>query len=263
MRKKVAALALALASVAPSTAAAQRLRRASEAARTGRSDRPRDEPRRSSSSEPRATSSRGSGRGSRWSLRRRAFLPFPYAWGGAGYAAPVAPPGESARGLAVVASLDGGYVFDAILRGGAGLRLMTSSLEFELRYSAYNERDGDDSLWVALGRYRVGVAIVDVARARARVFAGMIHWVDAEGSLFGGEAGVGADLFVGAPFVLSLDLSVGGYGRAVLAGGKLTLGVMAGPVEFQLGWQHESIIPTVSGPPVNLTGPLLGLRLWR
>lgn len=256
-------LALALA-LAPATSTAQRLRRASEAARTGRSDRPRDrDSRGSSSASSPSSSSRSSSRSGRWLFRRRPFLPFPYAWGCVGYEPPAAVDGERAGLVAFTATLDGGYVFDGVARGGAGLRLMTAGLEFEIRYSAYAEDDGGETFWVALGRYRAGVALIDVARARARLFAGVIHWADHDGSVFGGEAGVGVDLFVSAPFVASVDLSLGAFGRAVLAGGRASFGVMAGPVEIQLGWQHESIIPTLSGPPVNLSGPFAGVRLWR
>jgi hypothetical protein len=63
--------------------------------------------------------------------------------------------------------------------------------------------------------------------------------------------------------VLSFDVSGGLVGRAGLVGLRGSVGYLVGPVEFQLGWQHESLIPTVSGNNVDLSGPFVGLRLWR
>ena len=108
----------ALALLAPATASAQRLRRASDAVHTGSSDRRRNEP---SGDSPRSPSSSSSGGGgSRW-LRPRYFLPYPYAWGYQGYATPQADFQRSPRSVAVVASLDGGIALSSIARGGVAL----------------------------------------------------------------------------------------------------------------------------------------------
>jgi len=256
-------LPLALASLAlliPSAASAQRLRRASEAVHTGSSDRRRE----GCSSEPRRSSSPSSSSGwwgSRWQ-RSRLFLPFPYAWGYAGYDVPQADLTRSPRSVAVVASLDGGMALSSIGRGGVSLRVLGSVLEFELRYTAYAEPSDGGTFWVGLGRYRGAVALVDGAEARMRVFGGFLHWIDDAGSEFGGEGGVGLDVFPGAPWVLSFDLSGGLVGRSAIVGLRGTFGYLVGPVELQLGWQHESVIPTVSGRSVDLSGPLAGVRLW-
>jgi hypothetical protein len=52
-------------------------------------------------------------------------------------------------------------------------------------------------------------------------------------------------------------------GRSALVGLRGTVGYLVGPVEIMVGWQHESVIPTVSGDSVDLSGPLAGIRLWR
>lgn len=256
-------LPVALASLAlmiPSAASAQRLRRASEAVHTGSSDR-RSE---SSSSEPRRSSSSPSSSGLggfRW-WRPRAFLPFPYAWGYAGYDVPQVDLARSPRSVAVVASLDGGMALSSIGRGGVSLRVLGSVLEFELRYTAYAEPSDGGTFWVGLGRYRGAVALVDGPEARMRLFGALLHWIDDAGSEFGGEGGLGLDVFPGAPWVLSFDLSGGLVGRSAIVGLRGTFGYLVGPVELQLGWQHESVIPTVSGRSVDLSGPLAGVRLW-
>jgi hypothetical protein len=254
----IPALLAVAALLAPSAALAQRLRRASDAVHTGSSDRrDRDHdrdghPPRSSSDPP----SRG-GR-SRW-FQRRAYLPFPYAWGYGGYDAPAG----SSRTVAVIASLDGGLTLPDIGRGGVGLRILGPALEFELRYSVYAEPSREQTLWAALGRIRGGLAIADEASARFRFFGGLLHWADDVGSEFGFEGGVGLDVFPASPWALSFEASGGLVGRSGLIGLRGSVGYLFGPVELQAGWQHESLIPTVSGGNVDLTGPFVGLRLWR
>lgn len=260
------AVALSLAALfAPVTARAQLLRRASDAVHTGSSERRRssddDEPRPPSQSSPTPSSS-SRGRYNPW-FRTRAFLPYPYAWGYQGYETPVAHVDRNPRNLAVIASLDGGLVIPSVGRGGVGLRILGSALEFELRLTAFAEPSAEQTTWAGLGRYRGAVAIVDGGGARVRLFGGLLHWIDGRGSEFGGEAGVGLDAFPGDPWVLSFDIAGGLVGRAGLVGLRGSVGYLLGPVEVQLGWQHESLIPTVSGDSVDLSGPFLGLRLWR
>lgn len=264
LRLTITALSLA-ALLSPAAARAQLLRRASDAVHTGSSERRRsssddsDPPPPSPSS---SSSSSSSGRGNRW-LRSRAFLPYPYTWGYQGYETPVANVDRSPRGVAVIASLDGGIGIPSVGRGGVGLRILGSVLEFELRYSAFVEPSGEQTTWAGLGRYRGGVALIDAAGARVRFFGGLLHWIDDRGSEFGGEAGFGFDAFPGDPWVISFDLAGGLVGRAGLVGLRGSAGYLLGPVELQLGWQHESLIPTVSGDSVDLSGPFVGLRLWR
>lgn len=260
LRRTLCVALPALALLAPATASAQRLRRASDAVHTGSSDRRRHEP--SAGSSPSPSSSSSGGERSRW-LRPRYFLPYPYAWGYQGYATPQADFQRSPRSVAVVASLDGGIALSSIARGGVALRVLGAGLEFELRFNAYAEPGPEGTLWVGLGRYRAGVALADSAEARVRIFGGLLHWIDDAGSEFGGEAGIGLDVFPEDPWVLSFDLSGGVVGRAALVSLRGTVGYLVGPVEFQLGWQHESVIPTVSGDGVDLSGPLAGVRLWR
>jgi hypothetical protein len=238
---------------APATASAQLLRRASDAVHTGSSDRRRSR----DFSSRRGSSSDAHGGGSRW-FQRRAYLPYPYAWGYDGYDTPA----ESSRTVAVLASLDGGLVLPDVGRAGFGLRVLGPDLEFELRYSVYAEPTHDQVLWAALGRFRGGLTIADAASARFRFFGGLVHWFDGAGSEVGFEGGLGLDVFPSAPWVFALDVSGGLVGRAGLIGARATLGYLFGNVEVHAGWQHESLIPTVSGGAVYLSGPLVGLRLW-
>lgn len=260
-RRRVCGALAVLVSIVPATAPAQRLRRASDAVHTGSSEprRRRDAPD-SGPSTPSTPSS--GGRNPRW-LRSRSFLPYPYAWGYGGYDVPAGAPDRSPRSVAVVATLDGGMALSSIGRGGLGLRVLGAALEFELRLSAYAEPTDAQTLWVGLGRYRGAVALADSAGARVRVFGGLLHWIDDGGSEFGAEGGVGLDAFPESPWVISFDLSGGFVGRAALVGLRGTIGYLVGPVELMVGWQHESVIPTVSGDGVDLSGPLAGVRLWR
>ena len=266
--RRAIASALTLATAAalsPVVARAQTLRRASEAVHTGSSERRRSSDEGSAGRGPSSPSTSPAAPG-RW-FRSRYFLPFPYAWGCGGYEVPpvatVAAAPRSPRSVAVIASLDGGLAVSAIGRGGVGLRVLGSNLEFELRYSAFAEPAYGQTLWVGLGRYRGAVTLGDSAAVRVRVFGGLLHWIDDRGSEFGGEGGLGVDAFPGEPWVLSFDLSGGFVGQAGLVGLRGTVGYLVGPVELLLGWQHESVIPAVSGGSVDLSGPLAGVRIWR
>lgn len=249
--------ALALAALlAPAPVAAQRLRRASDAVHTGssdRRDRDRDDHPSRASSDPSPGRSR-----TRW-FQRRAYLPHPYAWGYAGYDTPQA----GSRTVALMAHLDGGLALSDVGRAGFGLRILGPALEFEVKYAVFAEPDHGQVLWAALGRFRGALAIADESSARFRFFGGLLHWFDGAGSEFGFEGGFGLDVFPGAPWVLSFELSGGLVGRAGLIGARGSVGYLFGAVELQAGWQHESLIPTVSGGNVDLSGPFAGLRLWR
>lgn len=191
-------------------------------------------------------------------------MPFPYAWGYPGYAAPTvtASAPSTAHQLAFTATLSGSYVFDAIASGHAALQLSVASLVIAVQYDLYVEPSAHQTDLVALGRYRLGAALIDASTIRGNLFAGMIHWADSDGSLFGLEAGFALDVFAGSPVVISLTPSAGVFGRAVLVGARVSLGFMLHHVELQLGWHHESVIPLVSGDPVLLTGPFVGVRFW-
>lgn len=268
LRRTIAFSLAAAALAAPSVAPAQTLRRASDAVHTGSSEPRRSRDDSASGSSSSTPSQPSSSRPSRW-YRPRYFLPYPYAWGYGGYSG-YEPPSvvlsdpspRPTRRVAVVASLDGGLALSDIGRGGVGLRVLGSAFEFEVRYSAFAESDRGQTLWAGLGRYRGAFVLGDAAGLRLRLFGGLLHWVDDGGSEFGAEGGLGLDAFPGAPWVLSFDLSGGFVGRAGLIGLRGTVGYMVGPVEFQVGWQHESVIPTIDGPTVDLSGPLAGVRLW-
>lgn len=74
---------------------------------------------------------------------------------------------------------------------------------------------------------------------------------------FGGDWGLGIDVFPHRPFVLSLDGQIGILGRRTLyAGGRATFGVVIRRVEIFGGYEHKQI------GRARLGGPLFGLRVW-
>jgi hypothetical protein len=73
----------------------------------------------------------------------------------------------------------------------------------------------------------------------------------------GADWGLGLDVFVHHPFVLSLDGQFGILGRRTLyAGGRATFGVVIRRVELFGGYEHKQI------GRARLGGPLFGLRVW-
>ena len=73
----------------------------------------------------------------------------------------------------------------------------------------------------------------------------------------GADWGLGLDIFVHHPFVLSLDAQIGILGRRTFYGAaRATFGVLIRRVELFGGYEHKQI------GSARLGGPLFGLRVW-
>jgi hypothetical protein len=250
---------LAVTLLATSTpAAAQRLRRASEAVHTGRSSGPRASNDNDPCPRPGVVTARARGDGWRWTRR---YVAHPYAEGARGVDLD-AGSAQRGRDTAAALTLEGGLALPNIGRAGLSVRAMFGAVEIELRGAAMVEPSQEGAFWVGVTNVRGALALTEGGAARVRAFLGFTSWLDAAGSATGPELGVGADVFPGAPWVLSGELSGAVLGGAGVIDGRVSVGVLFGRTELQLGWSHRVVYPFEAGDAVDLGGPSLGLRAW-
>ncbi|HMI91594.1 MAG TPA: hypothetical protein VK509_09545, partial [Polyangiales bacterium] len=197
---------------------------------------------------------------------------YPYAGGHDGYLVPrqlelaydgpIRPLARRPNDYALQLSLEAGYL-DSVARGGTSLRLLTPSrIELETRYALFHEWLADapagepdtdaSSLGASHLSYRLGEGVAGLLR----LGLGMRYMVDRTGAEAGFDMLIGAELFVGRPFVLSLELTGGTLGEAVVFAPRVQLGVMLGRAELFASYEHLLI------GEVELPTPMLGTRIW-
>jgi hypothetical protein len=135
-------------------------------------------------------------------------------------------------------------------------------VELETRYALFHEwlaatpagePDTDaSSLGASHLSYRLGEGVAGLLR----LGVGMRYMVDRTGAGAGFDMLIGAELFVGRPFVLSLELTGGTLGEAVVFAPRVQLGVMLGRTELFASYEHLVI------GEVELPAPMLGSRVW-
>lgn len=291
----VLVLALAALALAPETARAQTLRRASETVRSGESrssesrssdrdrGRDRDDDRsslgRASSTVRSGGGGRGGGGGGEVSLggrgRRgwwgpRRWHPTVVAYG-ATYAEPAGGytsswdegPDVVLRSM-VVPQLEGSYVSGDVGRFTASVRvLLPAPVELHGGYSVYLEPlpvGGVEAL--ALGRLGVAWRVIDEDDVHLRLGGSLRHWQDYAGARFGGEVLAGLEMFPADPLVLGIEAAAGIVGDAWAIDVRATIGAMIDVVEIYAGWHHLALEALNGSGGVELTGPLVGVRLW-
>lgn len=251
------AVALAL-TLAPAFTHAQRLRGVSRAVHEGRGA-----PRPSNDNNPsgrRASPAAGAPSRWVWDLSRN-YLSHPYALGVNGFELAASVPAET-RGTASVVTLEGGLVLPGIARASLSVRAIFGAIEFELHGSALAEPLAQGTDWAGLFGVRGAWALTRGGPARARVIAGMLSFVDDRGDASGAEVGLGAEMFPGAPWVLSGELTGGVLGRSGITRARASVGVLFGRTEVLVSWSHLWLFPFEDGVVVDLGGPSLGLRAW-
>lgn len=197
---------------------------------------------------------------------------YPYASGHDGYlvpreiqlayGGPVRPVARRPHDYAVQLSLEAGYL-DDIARVAPNLRLLTPSrVELDTRW-AYLHETLDDALpgqrtsdSTNLGSSHLSYRLGEGVAGLLRLGLGMRYMVDHVGSELGFDMLVGADLFVGSPFVVSLELTGGTLGDAVVFAPRAQLGVMLGRCEVFAAYEHVVI------GEVEFPTPMLGSRIW-
>jgi hypothetical protein len=197
---------------------------------------------------------------------------YPYAGGHQGYLVPrqleiaydgpVRPLARRPHDYALQLSLEAGYL-DGVARGGPSLRLLTPSrFEVDTRYALFHEWLADappgapDTDATSLGATHLSYRLGEGVAGLLRLGAGMRYMADRTGAEAGFDMLVGADLFVARPFVLSLELTGGTLGEAVVFAPRVQLGVMLGRYELFASYEHMVI------GEVELPAPMLGTRIW-
>lgn len=250
---------------APSTADAQRLRRASSSVRG-----------RSSPSRPAPSSQRSAGR-----RDVRVSPPAPRARASTGRWAALVVRGPYVRAAAraprdgeppvmpifrIAIAGEGQYALGNIGRGALALRVgLPVPLELHAAYGVYVEPlAGGGSEMIGLGRLGLAWRVAEDDTLHARIGAALRHFHDWQGGVAGLELFGGLDALLLEPMVISFEAGAAIVGESWVLTARSTFGLVAGPVEIYAGWEHVAFIPTRA--PLRdgawLSGPLLGLRAW-
>ena len=159
-------------------------------------------------------------------------------------------------------TLEAGYL-DGVARGGTNLRLLSPSrfevgtrLAFFHEWLDQPERDEADTDTTSLGATHLSYRIGQGSAGLLRLGIGMRYLIDRTGADAGFDMLVGAELFVARPFVLSLELTGGTLGDAVVFAPRAQLGLMLGRTELFASYEHLVI------GEVELPAPMLGTRIW-
>ncbi|AKF09689.1 hypothetical protein [Sandaracinus amylolyticus] len=245
------ALLLALFTFVPSTADAQRLRRASGVVR--------GEPRRAQST------TRRERRTTRDPVRvtaRRRWAPLIVT---GPYVAITSDEPAAERFLRITIAGEGQYVLDGIGHGALTLRVgFAWPVELHAAYGVYVEPLARGVEALGLGRLGIAGRLVDLPEVQARVGLALRHVHDRLGGIAGIEGFGGIDVTPLEPLVISIEGGVGVVGEGWVLAARATVGLAAGPIEIYAGWEHVAFEPIDAelGGGTWLSGPVLGVRAW-
>lgn len=110
--------------------------------------------------------------------------------------------------------------------------------------------------YAVLAGATLGYRLADLHWLMLRMLFGARYFGDFHGGVGGVEAGLGFDLFIAKPIVLSASFTGGGVGSAGFLEARAQLGVMLSRLELFGGFSYLNI------GGVNLHSPVLGVRLW-
>lgn len=177
---------------------------------------------------------------------------------GLGFSAPV---GEAPPGVAARLEVEGGYALEGAGRGAFAARVQLSGFALDLttRYSIFVEPVESGVLALALGRVGLEYRLLDLPAAQIRLGGGLRHMQDELGAIFGGDATIGVDLFLGDPVIVSLEAGAGIVGEAAVALVRGRIGVIFDSTEIYAGYHYEGLF---AGQHVDLGGPMAGVRYW-
>ncbi|WP_236519393.1 hypothetical protein [Sandaracinus amylolyticus] len=247
-----AALLVALSTFVPSSADAQRLRRASGVVRGQPQRAERTRPQRS------RRSTRAPVRVVRAPRRWAALIVTgPYL--------PIASEEEVEPFLRITIAGEGQYVLDGIGHGALMLRVgLAWPVELHAAYGVYVEPLVRGVEGLGLGRLGLAARLVELPEVQARVGLALRHVHDRLGGIAGIEGFGGIDVMPIEPLVISIDGGVGVLGEGWVLTARATLGLAAGPIEVYAGWEHVAFEPIDAelGGGTWLSGPLLGVRAW-
>lgn len=196
----------------------------------------------------------------------------PYAWDAPGYAVcippdvrandPTLPPVQDES---VQVRVEGGYVFDGVVRTAVEARAMLPyRFEVDAAFVGFVEpQSSADVALVGMSYAHVGWRFAQDEHWQFRTLLGARTWTDLHGTTGGFDFRYGFEVFPIRPLVISFDFTIGDLGTALTLGGRLTVGFMLDLLELYVGYDEFGIIPTdASLPLASLGGPIGGLRFW-
>jgi hypothetical protein len=165
-----------------------------------------------------------------------------------------AAPSSATQSWAGQVALAAGY-FAGVAHSDLDMRLLTPTrLEVDVRGSMLYEPSARDAavLWGASLGYR----LLQWNFLMARLLGGVRYFGDGQAGEMGVDLGLGLDLFLGRPVVVSATLSGGNLGQALVADARIQVGVMLKRTELFAALEYLRIGPS------NLSTPLIGARFW-
>jgi hypothetical protein len=151
--------------------------------------------------------------------------------------------------------LDVGYL-DGIAHSSFEARLLTPTpFELGARNTFLFEPSAKD--YSLFGAGELGLRFASLRVLMMRVFAGPLYFGKPGEMEIGAELGIGLELFLGRPWVLSARVAGGVLENDLLIPqARLQLGYLFGRTELFVGYDYLQI------GSVNLSTPLLGTRIW-
>jgi hypothetical protein len=151
-------------------------------------------------------------------------------------------------------SLDAGFM-SGIGQNSLDLRvLMPGRFELSARNTVLWEPAARD--YSLLGSAVLGIRFLQTPTALMRLTGGLSYFGHLLHAEPGAELGIGMDLFLGRPWVLSASASAALIGQTVTPQARIQLGYLFGRTEVFAGYQYLQI------GSVSLSTPLLGTRIW-
>jgi hypothetical protein len=168
--------------------------------------------------------------------------------------------GRLIGGSGAVRAIGEGSWIDAGLQRGTVSLLWSGNHRFEAGtdWSFYRERlpeGGTDAL--TLGHFNATILFALGPRALFRTGVGPTLLIDRAGSVPGGHFLYGFDVFPVRPLVISGKFLAGWIGEAGEVQARATVGAVFGAIEAYAGYEAARI------GDVRLSGPVLGVRVWR
>jgi len=151
-------------------------------------------------------------------------------------------------------SLDAGFM-SGIGQSSVDARvLMPGPFELSARNTLLWEPTARD--YSLYGSAVLGVRFLQAPSVLMRLFGGLSYFGQFGYVDVGAEVGLGMDVFLGRPWVLSANAATGFVGQAFLPHARVQLGYLFGRSEIFVGYQYMQV------GSVGLSTPLLGTRIW-
>jgi hypothetical protein len=151
-------------------------------------------------------------------------------------------------------SLDAGFM-SGIGQSTLNARvLMPAPFELSARNTLLWEPAARD--YSLFGSAVLGIRFLQAPSVLMRLFGGFSYFGQLGDVAVGAELGIGMDVFLGRPWVLSANAATAFVGQAFAPQARVQLGYLFGRSEVFVGYQYMQI------GSVGLSTPLLGTRIW-